>query len=151
MKNSRLISTFYRNFRLNPSLRLFGMAGYYSMNKKSACIDFRTNLENSLEGHNQLVDSNERLISFNYQFSRGKFPVLHHNFRLNPRTGLFGMAGLMIMYNTTNTRMGGEPTADESPYMAEFMYTADKCLYFFANGFECAMILKGHPSKKEQI
>ena len=40
------------------------MAGYYSMNKKSACIDFRTNLENSLEGHNQLVDSNERLIFF---------------------------------------------------------------------------------------
>ena len=34
MKNSRLISTFYRNFRLNPSLRLFGMAGYYSMKQK---------------------------------------------------------------------------------------------------------------------
>ena len=73
------------------------MTGYYSMNKKSACIDFRTNLENSLEGHNQLVDSNERLISFNYQFSRGKFPVLHHNFRLNPRIGLFGMAGYYSM------------------------------------------------------
>ena len=67
MKNSRLISTFYHNFRLNPRTGLFGMAGYYSMNKKSACIDFRTNLENSLEGHNQLVDSNERLISFHYQ------------------------------------------------------------------------------------
>ena len=64
MKNSRLISTFYHNFRLNPRTGLFGMAGYYSMNKKSACIDFRTNLENSLEGHNQLVDSNERLIFF---------------------------------------------------------------------------------------
>ena len=149
MKNSRLISTFYHNFRLNPRTGLFGMTGYYSMNKKSACIDFRTNLENSLEGHNQLVDSNERLISFHYQFSRGKFPVLHHNFRLNPRTGLFGMAGFIIMYNTTNTRMGGEPTADESPYMAEFMYTADKCLYFFAHGFECAMIVEGHTSKKE--
>ena len=129
------------------------MAGYYGMNKnkKSACIDFRTNLEHSLEWHNQLVDSNERLISFNYQFSRGKFPVLHHNFRFNNRLRLFGMPGLMIMYNTTNTQLGGEPTADESPYMAEFMYTADKCLYFFANGFECAMILKGHPSKKEEI
>ena len=125
------------------------MTGYYSMNKKSACIDFRTNLENSLEGHNQLVDSNERLISFNYQFSRGKFPVLHHNFRFNNRLRLFGMPGLMIMYNTTNTQLGGEPTADESPYMAEFMYTADKCLYFFAHGFECAMIVEGHTSKKE--
>ena len=151
MTNPRLITIFNHNFRLNSRTGLFGMTGYYSMNKKSACIDFRTNLENSLEGHNQLVDSNERLISFNYQFSRGKFPVLHHNFRLNPRTGLFGMPGLMIMYNTTNTQLGGEPTADESPYMAEFMYTADKCLYFFANGFECAIILKGHTSKKEEI
>ena len=61
------------------------------------------------------------------------------------------MPGLMIMYNTTNTQLGGEPTADESPYMAEFMYTADKCLYFFAHGFECGIILKGHPSEKEQI
>ncbi len=73
MKNSRLISTFYHNFRLNPRTGLFGMAGYYSMNKKSACIDFRTNLENSLEGHNQLVDSNERLIFFQCNLCKIEF------------------------------------------------------------------------------
>ena len=73
MKNSRLISTFYHNFRLNPRTGLFGMAGYYSMNKKSACIDFRTNLENSLEGHNQLVDSNERLIFFQCNLCETEF------------------------------------------------------------------------------
>ena len=73
MKNSRLISTFYHNFRLNPRTGLFGMAGYYSMNKKSACIDFRTNLENSLEGHNQLVDSNERLIFFQCNLCKMEF------------------------------------------------------------------------------
>ena len=55
------------------------------------------------------------------------------------------------MNHIIQTQLGGEPTADESPYMAEFMYTADKCLYFFANGFECAIILKGHTSKKEEI
>ena len=49
------------------------MAGYYSMNKKSACIDFRTNLENSLEGHNQLVDSNERLIFFQCNLCETEF------------------------------------------------------------------------------
>jgi hypothetical protein len=40
------------------------MPGNYGMKnkKKSACIDFRTNLETSLNGHIQLVDSNERLI-----------------------------------------------------------------------------------------
>ena len=73
MKNSRLISTFYHNFRLNPRTGLFGMTGYYSMNKKSACIDFRTNLENSLEGHNQLVDSNERLIFFQCNLCETEF------------------------------------------------------------------------------
>ena len=129
------------------------MPGNMSMKtkKKSACIDFRTNLETSPNGYIQLVDSNERLISFNNRFSRGEFTHFHHNFWLNSRTGLDSMPGNYTMYHKTNTRMGGEPTADESPSMAEFMYIADKCLYFLTNGFECAMILKGHPSKKEQI
>ena len=71
MKNSRLILTFHHNFWLNSRTGLDSMPGNMSMKtkKKSACIDFRTNLENSLEGHNQLVDSNERLISFHYQLS----------------------------------------------------------------------------------
>ena len=34
MKNSRLISTFYHNFRLNPRTGLFEMPGYYSMKQK---------------------------------------------------------------------------------------------------------------------
>jgi hypothetical protein len=129
------------------------MPGNMSMKtkKKSACIDFRTNLETSLNGHIQLVDSNERLISFNYRFSRGEFPIFHHNFWLNSRTRLDFMPGNSSMYHITNTRMGGEPTADESTSLFEFMNAADKCLYFFANGLECAIILKGHPSKKEKI
>ena len=66
MKNSRLILTFHHNFWLNSRTGLDFMPGNMSMKtkKKSACIDFRTNLENSLEGHNRLVDSNERLIFF---------------------------------------------------------------------------------------
>jgi hypothetical protein len=102
------------------------------MNKKSACIDFRTNLENSLEGHNQLVDSNERLISFNYQFSRGKFPVLHHNFRLNPRTGLFGMTGYYSMNkksacidfrtNLENSLEGHNQLVDSNERLISFHY-----------------------------
>ena len=129
------------------------MAGNTSMKtkKKSACIDFRTNLEMSPNRHVQLVDSDERLISFDNRLLRGEFTHFHHNFWRNSRTGLDFMAGNTSMYHKTNTRMGGEPTADESPSLVEFMYAADKCLYFFHNGLECGIILKGHPSEKEQI
>jgi hypothetical protein len=70
-KNPRLITIFHHNFWLNSRTRLDFMPGNMSMKtkKKSACIDFRTNLETSLNGHIQLVDSNERLISFHYQLS----------------------------------------------------------------------------------
>ena len=79
-KNPRLITIFNHNFRLNSRTGLFGMAGYYSMNKKSACIDFRTNLETSLNGHIQLVDSNERLISFHYQLSHIPVELLYKKY-----------------------------------------------------------------------
>ena len=83
----------------------------------------------------------------------------NHDFWDKPVTGLAYLPGYdgmkqqekIRMNHIIQTQLGGEPTADESPNLVEFMYAADKCLYFFANGFECAMILKGHPSKKEEI
>ena len=51
------------------------MPGNMSMKtkKKSACIDFRTNLETSPNGHIQLVDSNERLIFFQCNLCKMEF------------------------------------------------------------------------------
>ena len=80
------------------------------------------------------------------------FTEFYDNISYNPVTALACINAYSIsMKQLDQNRMGGEPTADESPNLVEFMYAADKCLYFFANGFECAIILKGHTSKKEEI
>jgi len=42
--------------------------------EKSSYVDFRTDVEISRYSHIQLVEKDERLISFNYQKLRGKFP-----------------------------------------------------------------------------
>ena len=120
------------------------MAGYYSMNKKSACIDFRTNLENSLEGHNQLVDSNERLISFNYQNLQGKLPIFPQNFWFKLSTGLAWMPGYNDM-KQTQTRMGGEPTAISNITLGR---AAEISVFFLQDeNYEVATILKGGKKK----
>ena len=115
---------------------------------KSAYVDFRTDVETSRNRHIQLVEKDERLISFNYQNLRGNFPFFPQNMWFKPRIGLACMPGYYDM-KQTQTRMGGEPTADESPNFADFMYSADKCLYFFTNGLECGIIVEGHPCTKE--
>ena len=128
---------------------------------KSTCIDFQTDVEPKPDGMVQLVESDKSLISFNYQKSR-LITIFYQNIWDKPVTGLAYLPGYYYemkqqekekirMNHIIQTQLGGEPTADESPNLVEFMYAADKCLYFFANGLECAMILKGHPSKKEEI
>ena len=51
---------------------------------KSAYVDFRTDVETSLDGHIQLVEKDERLISFIYQNLQGNFPFSPKICGLNP-------------------------------------------------------------------
>ena len=129
---------------------------------KSTCIDFQTDVEPKPDGMDQLVESDKSLISFNHQYLQRQITIFHQNIWDKLVTGLAYLPGYYYemkqqekekvrMNHIIQTQLGGEPTADESPNLVEFMYAADKCLYFFANGLECAMILKGHPSKKEEI
>ena len=151
-RNSRLITIFPQNFWVKPRIGLAWMADYYiemKQKEKSAYVDFRTDVETSRYRHIQLVEKDERLISFNYQNLQGKLPIFPQNFWFKLSTGLAWMPDYNDM-TKTQTRMGGEPTADESPNLVDFMYTADQCLNFFTNGLECGIIVEGHPSKKEE-
>ena len=69
-------TTFHHNFWRNSRTGLDFMAGNTSMKtkKKSACIDFRTNLEMSPNRHVQLVDSDERLIYLQCNLCKMEFP-----------------------------------------------------------------------------
>ena len=150
-RNSCLITIFPQNFWVKPGIGLAWMPDYYfemKQKNKSAYVDFRTDVETSRNRHIQLVEKDERLISFNYQILQGNFPIFPQNFWFKPRIGLAWMPGYYDM-KQTQTRMGGEPTADESPNFVDFMYNADKCLYFLTNGLECGIIVEGHSCTKE--
>ena len=69
-RNSCLITIFPQNFWVKPRIGLACMPGYIiemKQKNKSAYVDFRTDVETSRNRHIQLVEKDERLISFNYQ------------------------------------------------------------------------------------
>ena len=67
MKNSRLISTFYHNFRLNPRTGLSEMAGYYGMNNTT-----KTQLGGDLSAVSDLLLGRTAEISVFFLYTEGK-------------------------------------------------------------------------------
>ena len=137
MKNSCLNSIFHQNIRVKPETGSFCITHEDSMKQKEITTEFTTDVETSLNGHIQLVESGND--SFFFPFTNS---ISHQTIPFLTETGLACIPDEEITMNYINSKpMGGDLTASLNLRLAR---AAELSVFFlYHEGFEAATIVKG--------